>query len=173
MDKRGKNSPAGQISELNGQGFTGETVGKIRRLWTISKRPANTDELRKAIDGYFDFCSRENMRPGIEGMALALGTDRVSFWKWCQRDDEYGNLCRLARQSVITFLESANQEGKINPASAIFALKNWAGYQDSVTIETTARNDERRVLSASELPRLSANDLPLLGVGSEGATDET
>lgn len=153
------NTPTADVRKLNGQTFTGETVRKIRKIWK-NEPPKTSQELRAKIDGYFDFCEQENMRPGIEGLCLYLGTNRMTFWNWCQRDNNFGAICRLARQAIVSFLEEASQTGHVNPATSIFALKNWAGYQDVTTIEAV-RVEDRKALSADQLPRLGGATAPM------------
>ena len=113
-------------------------------------RPQNVEELKKRIDGYFSFCHDHELRPGVEGLSLALGISRQMFWRWCnnERGREWGDVCNSAKQALGAYLEAVSMNGKLNPATSIFLMKNWLGYKDSV--ELTATNDRQ------DLPDLSS-----------------
>lgn len=155
--------PNSSLSNLDGETFVSETVGSLMEL-AGRGIPKDSTDLRQRIHEYFMFCEERQMRPSIENLCLALGTSRQNFWNWCNgsniqtRDSEWQELCVQARQVVICFLETAHLAGRINPASAIFLLKNWAGYRDSVELETVKSQTGRA---------LTANDLPTLTEGGE------
>ena len=141
------NYPTQQIAEISGD-FVGSTVSCLKDLSKMGI-PKDDAELKMRIDGYFDFCASKNFRPGIESLCLALSTSRQNFWVWCNgggnKSREWQQACLQAKQCIIAFLEACSLSGKINPAAAIFALKNWAGYSDSITIETGGIAEEKYV----------------------------
>ena len=142
-----------QLKEMEGSEFVGVTV---RSLIELSKLgiPKSDQELEQRITEYFQHCIQNNSRPGIESLCLSLSTTRQNFWKWCGGDGgkspEWQHQCLLARQVIIAFLESAGMNGKLNPATSIFLLKNWANYSDSSipVIEQT----EKKYRSVEDLP---------------------
>lgn len=150
--------PNGALKEMDGEEFVGTTVSCLMEL-AGQGIPKDSDELRQRIHSYFRFCEERQMRPSIENLCLSLGTSRQNFWNWCSgvntksRDAEWQSLCCTAKQIVLCFLETAHMAGKINPASAIFLLKNWGGYMDSVTVET-GTTEGNHAITASELPKL-------------------
>ncbi len=144
-----------QLKEIEGSDFVGTTV---RSLIELSKLgiPKSDHELEQRITEYFQHCINNNSRPGIESLCLSLSTSRQNFWKWCSggggKSDEWQHQCLLAKQVIISFLESAGMSGKLNPATSIFLLKNWANYSDN-TIPVVEHADQKFLV---------VNDLPVL-----------
>lgn len=148
--------PNSQVDDAVQADFVENTVSCLMEL-SNQGIPKDTDELKKRIAGYFSFCADRGMRPGIESLSLALSTSRQNFWCWCQgkyKDSEWQEVCQQARQIIISFLECASLQGRLNPATSIFLLKNWANYADTVTLET-GETQQKAALAASSLPRLS------------------
>lgn len=152
-----KNYPNNELKKLDGENYTGLTVDNLMQLADLGT--VRTDaELEQRIDTYFEFCAKRNFRPGIESLCLALGTSRQNFWNWCNnintqtKSPEWVETCRRARQLIISFLEVASINGKLNPATSIFLMKNWANYSDTTKYE---------VSTEQEKPTLSLNDIPL------------
>ncbi len=154
MSNKNSNYPSNQLKDLNGSEFVGSTV---RSLVELSKLgiPKNDLELEQRITEYFEHCIQNNSRPGIESLCLSLSTTRQSFWKWCGgeggKSREWQHQCLLARQVIVAFLESAGLSGKLNPATSIFLLKNWANYSDSNNM-TIEQEDNSHSLNVHDLP---------------------
>lgn len=161
MSNSNSNYPSNQLKDLSGTEFVGNTV---RSLVELSKLgiPKSDTELEERITEYFEHCIKNNSRPGIESLCLSLSTTRQNFWNWCNgcggKSQEWQHQCVLARQVIVAFLESAGLSGKLNPATSIFLLKNWANYTDSnnLAIEQT---DIKQELRAEELPTFIDADL--------------
>ena len=99
-------------------------------------------------------------RPGIETLSLSLSTSRQNFWAWCNglyKNAEWQEVCLQAKQVIISFLECASLQGKLNPATSIFLLKNWANYADTVTLET-GEAQTQKALTAGALPKLGSQE---------------
>jgi hypothetical protein len=78
------------------------------------------------------------MRPGIEGMCYSLGVHRNTFNDWVNRKDssrEVQDIAIRAKQALAMYFEQVFVTGKVNPATGIFLLKNWFGYQDVIVTE--------------------------------------
>ena len=50
-------------------------------------------------------------------------------------------MAQNAKQVVAAFIEQASLSGKINPATAIFLMKNWMGYKDTESFEDAIPKD--------------------------------
>ena len=136
--------------------FVTETIECITDIASMGATvPQTADEYRTRINEYFSYCSEHHQRPGIESLSLSLGLDRRRFNERCHgsKGQEIQEICVKAKQCVISFIESAMNSGKLNPAAAIFSLKNVAGWQDSVSIETITTDNKESTLA--ELPDLS------------------
>lgn len=164
MSNKASNFPPGQLSQLDGKQFVRETVRNLEELSAHGK-PETLDGLKDRIGDYFAFCREKALRPGVETLCLSLSVSRQTFWNWrhcvgCAPD--WSEVCEKAHQVCVAFIEAASLSGHINPATAIFALKNWANYSDTQTVELlpTRKPD---ALGVEDLPKLGASE------GSGGA----
>lgn len=145
--------------QLTGSEQTGLMIRNLRQLGNCGK-PETDAELIDRIDGYFDFCEKNNLRPGIEGLALSLGVTRQTFWHWCKghgsKSDVWIEECQRARATITAFYEQIFSKGMISPPSGIFILKNVAGWKDVISFEEQSRDtaDSEEPLSIEELPNL-------------------
>ena len=99
------------------------------------------------IQNYFRYCQQNGMRPGVEGLALCLGTTRQTLFNWKLQKgctEERANMIKASLQFINATLESAFLSGKVNPVSGIFMLKNWAGYCDrtDIAINSSDNSDD-------------------------------
>ena len=156
MGNTKSNYPCGELSRLDGDGFTGRTLNSLMEI-SSDHIPETVAELRERIGEYFKFCGTHDMRPGVEGLAYCLHVSRKTFWQWCNgqgrasSDLEWKDTCINARQAIGAFLEAASLAGRLNPATSIFLLKNWLGYQDTLTLDNSA-TEETEEQSAATLP---------------------
>jgi hypothetical protein len=173
MSNKESNYPTAQANrELQkANGFIFDTVSCIAELANLGK-PNDEEELKERIRMYFDFCKRNSFRPGIESLALSLGVDRSTFWRWCNRETnvslEWTKACKVARQSIVAFTEASATSGHLSPPIAIFILKNVAGYKDSISFEDTAQNNTVfNAVSARDLPVLESNEYDKIYVNNK------
>lgn len=155
MSNRQSNFPAPAADRaMNGKEYSGECIYSLMDLSALGK-PKDEDELESRIVSFFDFCGRSCIRPGIEAISLALGVSRVCFWQWCNTDsgksERWTELCRNARQIILTFLEQSMLSGHISPPSGIFLLKNLGDYKDTVSFtDITPEGQSTRALAPDE-----------------------
>lgn len=92
-------------------------------------------ELAKYIGDYFEYCMKNDIRPGVEALSLYLGVTRITFFKWSKgvTRKEFQPVAERARQVLAAYMEKVFQDGQINPVAGIFLMKNWYGYADTVT----------------------------------------
>lgn len=114
-----------------------QTIGDLLELYDLD--PINTAEpeaIAERMRFYFNWCSEKAIRPGVEGLAMALGTTRGTLNRW--EHGECGalkrDLVKKAKQFIANYLEILAQSGKINPVTFIFLTKNNHGYQDKTDI---------------------------------------
>lgn len=160
---RSSNYPTAKLTEEieESPGFVTDTVQSLCQLSQKGK-PQTVEELESRIDDYFHFCGEHGCRIGIEGLALSLGIDRSTFWRWSNgenggKGERWTEICRRARQFIIAFTESTMISGKLSPPVAIFAMKNIAGWKDAISFEDAMPQGtlSKQVLSAEALPKLS------------------
>lgn len=149
MSNRKSNYPnAQQVDAAPGE--IAAAVEKMAQLRVLS-RPHTDDEIENRVKFFFKWCADNDIRPGVELMALALGTTRQTLWKWQQDGGRKGEIITLAKQVLAALIENWGQTGKINPAALCFIMKNNFGYSDNVQLEVTPRNESLSYRSAEEI----------------------
>lgn len=104
----------------------------------------NAVEVSQRVTKYFELCAEYDMKPGMAGLAMAFGKDRRTLWRY--RDGSLGknpevvDTLKKAAQFLDLAMESYMQNGKINPVSGIFLMKNNLGYVDKQEVTVTAQS---------------------------------
>ena len=112
----------------------------------------NPQQLGARLAEYFQLCADNDMKPGVEAMALAFRLDRRRLWEIANdvpgrntsMPEECKDIIKMAYSSLAVLWESYSTGGKINPVTAIFLGKNHFGYQDKqeyVVTPNTVNND--------------------------------
>lgn len=130
------NFPTNGLNDVSAE-FASDTIKSLNDLYNMG-RPNSDDEVEQRINEYFRFCEQSSIRPGVESLGLALSVSRTALWNW-----ERGIGCSARRQELIiksksfitAYIEQCMLNNKMYPGSAIFMLKNWAGYKDTVEVE--------------------------------------
>lgn len=150
--------------EMGIQVETGDNARMLAHSLEIYNLPVinhiDPDEVGERTKEYFSICFKNDMKPSIAGYALALGISRVELFKIengqvksCPL--EVVNMVKRAKSLINTQLEDYMQNGKINPVSGIFLLKNAnLGYRDQTDIVVTPNNvetDEKTLIQDADL----------------------
>ena len=114
------------------------------------------DQVRDRCNEYFQIRYRQDMKPTVAGLAMALGINRRTLWALVN-NQLVGGTYRMELdprsldwvKKAYAFMElqweDYMQNGKINPVSGIFLGKNNYGYRDQqevvVTPNTGAASD--------------------------------
>lgn len=130
------NFPTAQVERLPTE-FVSETVHDLLQLHNLGQ-PQTDQEVSDRITMYFQFCEQKGFRPGVEGLCLSLHISRTTLFRWSRGDG-----CSEFRQETIesakaminAFLEASALSGHLSPPIAIFALKNWCNYKDTISVE--------------------------------------
>ena len=96
-------------------------------------KPITDAERIERISMYLDACRDVGMRPGVEGLCMALHISRQTLNKWehgLNCSQELSEAVKMAKQYIVAVLEEIGLSNKVNPATWIFALKNWADWRD-------------------------------------------
>lgn len=127
----------------------------IKRLNDQRKltKVATPEEVEQRVTEYFDACIQNSIRPGVEGMALALGVTRQTLLNWQSEGNQKGEIITRAKQMLAALLESWSMSGKINPVTSIFLLKNHFGYADKSEIEFAPREKLQQELTPAEIAK--------------------
>lgn len=130
------NYPTAQIDSIEPDKKR-EIVNDLMNLHSMGK-PETDEDVRTRIEEYFKYCSISGVRPGVESLAVALGVSRQTLWRWrsgihCSRERQ--EMTENAMALIASFVEQAMMQGGINVVCGIFLLKNWFGYENSVTYD--------------------------------------
>lgn len=118
------------------------------------KEPA---QVKERIGQYLEICAEDDMKPSVAGMALAFGVHRKTLWAWANGiDSNYlppasRDLIKKAYQFLNAQMEDYAQNGKVNPVTAIFLMKNHFGYADKQEVVLTPNNQLGEVTPPEEL----------------------
>ena len=121
--------------------------------------------VEERIGWYFNHCLENDCKPGIAGLCNALGITRMTFFNWqskVTRDrKEHHDLAVRAKGIIEELYEQYMMNGKINPVSGIFLMKNnFDGYYDRQDVVLTPGSPLDPQKDEAELKRLyAANDV--------------
>ena len=114
----------------------------LRQMGSVEIDMTDPKAIKNRIDNFLDYCISRDIKPTVESMALAFGTDRVSLWRLKegqQRDLPEACRAELKRgyDLMNELLTQTMNAGKVNPVSAIFLLKNNHAYRDQTEVVVT------------------------------------
>lgn len=123
----------------------------------------SAEEVKERTITYLDICEQNDMKPSVAGYALALGIDRVNLWRIVTgatvKPAEVRNVLKRAYDLLNAQMEDYMQNGKINPVSGIFLMKNAWGYKDKQEIEVSASQADAE--SPDQLASKYADAIPV------------
>lgn len=101
--------------------------------------------VQERINWYFTRCMEYDMKPGVVGLANALGVDRKTLWEWKTGGRREGNkpLADTIKKAYVLLeemWENYMQNGKISPPNGIFLGKNNFDYRDEQQVIITPNN---------------------------------
>lgn len=138
-------------------------LSDVRDLMKFPKiDTSDPDQVSKRVDEYLDFCMERDAMPTLAGAAIAIGVSRETLWIWetgKYRTSGHLNAVKKIRVAIEDSMTRMLMEGKMNPAAAIFMLKNWYGYKDNVDINVTPNTNLAEQLPASQI-EAQLEDLP-------------
>ena len=144
-------------AQLNQSGE--EIAAQVRLLNEIRTwpKPETDQEVEQTIDRYIDTCIRLQIRPGIEGMALACHVTRQTLWNWEVSQSRRGKAVSNAKQLLSALLEQWALSGRLNPATHCFLAKNHFGYTDTSEVSIIPKRD----ITATMSPEAIIRDIPV------------
>lgn len=121
----------------------GDNARYLTHMVSLKAQPGidlnNPEAVQKRIEWYFQKCIEDDMKPGIEALALALHVNRKTLYSWAhdmtRRNSAQSDAVKDAYQLISAMMEAYMQNGKINPVAGIFLMANNMGYQQKVTHE--------------------------------------
>lgn len=145
---------------------------KLADLDKISMQ--DPEAVRVRIKEYFVICANDDMKPSVAGLALSLGIDRRRLWEIREGKKGESREVMDALKKAMTILDlqmvDYMQNGKINPVSGIFLMKNNFGYADKQEVVVTPAAPLGEAADIKELEDRYADSV-VIDVPYEGDTD--
>ena len=105
---------------------------------------SNVEEVKDRIKQYFQICADDDMKPSVAGLALAMNIDRRRLWELragkMGKNPAVSDTLKRTMQLLDLQMVDYMQNGKINPVSGIFLMKNNFGYADKQEVVLTPNN---------------------------------
>ena len=149
----GKNSPViGNNGLMTESGDNTKYLNLGMKLFTLPPIDLkDPEQVCNRLAEFFQIHADADMKPTVSGMGMALGLDRRRLWEIktgvTDRNQDIPTLTRDAIKKAYEYLEllmeNYMQNGKINPVSGIFLMKNNFAYLDKVehVITPNVHND--------------------------------
>ena len=133
-------------------------------------------QIEKRIEWYFNECITDDIKPGVAGLCLALGISRQAWQSWgCGKYRDYTDIVEKSRQVMEAILEQYMLQGKVNPVTGMFLMKNNFHYVDKNEVTIEPRNPLGDTVDAEQLKQKYlesaynseeyGSDLPKLPIG--------
>ena len=115
------------------------------RLYDLPKcNLKSVEEVTQRITDYFAICAEDDMKPSVAGLALAMDITKEYLWEIRVgrkgKNPDVANTIKKAMQLLDLQMVDYMQNGKINPVSGIFLMKNNFGYADKQEVVLTPNN---------------------------------
>lgn len=129
----------------------------------------DSDAVQTRLNEYFQIHADNDMKPTVAGMGLALGVDRRRLWEIRTGQMMGGTTAydlpkatldsiKRAYEMIENLMENYMQNGKINPVSGIFLMKNNFGYQDKTEYVLTPNTHSDSDYDADDIKKRYLTD---------------
>jgi len=129
----------------------------------------DSDAVQTRLNEYFQIHADNDMKPTVAGMGLALGVDRRRLWEIRTGQRMGGTTAydlpkatldsiKRAYEMIENLMENYMQNGKINPVSGIFLMKNNFGYQDKTEYVLTPNTHSDSDYDADDIKKRYLTD---------------
>lgn len=101
---------------------------------------SDIEQVKGRCEWYFNHCIEDDVRPTVTGLSNALGITRQTFNRWCvgeERGKTHREYIQRVRNIMEEMMEGYMLNGKINPVSGIFLMKNNFGYTNKSEVVLT------------------------------------
>ena len=107
----------------------------------------NAEMVKNRVMEYFQICLKNDMKPNLAGVASALSVSRQYLWEIANnktpKPKAVVDVVKKVQFLLAQQMEDFMQNGKINPVSGIFLMKNNMGYKDAQEIVLTPNTEEK------------------------------
>ena len=115
------------------------------RLYDLPKcNLKSVEDVTQRIADYFAICAEDDMKPSVAGLALAMDITKEYLWEIRVgrkgKNPDVADTIKKAMKLLDLQMVDYMQNGKINPVSGIFLMKNNFGYADKQEVIVTPNN---------------------------------
>lgn len=92
----------------------------------------DAQQVKERADWYFHSCMEDGVKPGIEGLANAIGVSRRTLDRWASetaRGPEHRDVVIEAKRILAELMEQYMLSGAIHPVAGIFLMSNTMDYE--------------------------------------------
>ena len=133
----------------------GENANALKHTLRVAKLPeidqCDPQEVGQRIEEYFQICIDDDIRPTVTGLAVALGTDRPTLFRWKTSNKFPSEVIGMVDRAMAIL--NADQEENIananNIVGSIFLMKN----------SFPEYTDKREVVHKVQMPQLTQDEL--------------
>ena len=173
---KGKGSRPGKSKEMSVQTTPEENSRYVNHVLESFRLPTidinDPQQVADRIEWYFKHCIDNGMKPTVAGVCNALKIDRQTFYRWGTGErrgnrPEYGDMVKNVKAAIWELWEQYAADGKVNPVTFIFLMKNHYGYADKqeVVVAQTDPTDSGR--SIEEINERYRERVPIDVEGTE------
>lgn len=131
--------------------------------WNMPKVNLDSDdEVEERINWYFKRCLENDMKPGVVGLANALGVTRQTLWNWqngtVRANGRRFDLIKKAYGFLEELWEDYMMNGKVSPPNGIFLGKNHFNYKDVQDVVIAPQNNGDQDMSAEDIAKRYLED---------------
>lgn len=131
-------------SQDNSDDYNTKVINHISNVNNIKKPLLDQpNSIKRCVNEYFNLCKKDNVRPTISGLSMAIGVNRLTLLDWANGSKKIQNqeVIQHALSMIEMFVESSMITGKMNPIPAVFLMKNNHGYKDEQNIKVENNGD--------------------------------
>lgn len=113
-------------------------------------------QVEQRINEYFDYCEKNDVKPGFVMLGNWLGVSRSTLNQWKKgdyRSSTHTDIIQKAVSQLESLWEMYMLDGKVNIVAGIFIGKQYYGAVDKQEITISANENSTEPLSAEEIAR--------------------
>jgi hypothetical protein len=135
----------------------GENAKMINYTIALSGLPKidynDITQVKNRIHEFYNISAEYDYKLTVAALALSFGINRITLFNWLTgktetvKNRECLNAIKAVYDTINTQYELLMNNGKINPVSGIFLMKNNLGYKDTTDHVITANNEPAYTLT--------------------------